>query len=395
MNVGAELLAARNARGLSLEELGARTKVSVERLDAIEQSDVERLPPRVYLLGFVKAYANEVGLDPDDVAQRYVAQVEQEWAQEVQGSLATYGSETVAPSTDAAPVTARSAPPPTPTRTADSIPLWRPAQFDQAARAATERRAAPPDRTEQDQPDDLREIILRPSDDDRLLIPLRLLLPGVVIAVALGVVLSMNLYKSGGSQPATPASSSSATPPSESHAAKPEREVSPATSDAATERVPPDPAASRATRSERPVTADTRESPSPDGISGQWLLTTRVDSSTYTPYKGLTLGYTLQLQQHGSRITGSGEKVSENGRTLPVASRTPITLEGTSSGQHLELEFTEGGRLRTSGGTLVMDVGADGSLRGRFSSDAAQSRGTAQATRASSTAANVTPKRDN
>ncbi len=374
MSVGAELLAARNARGISLEELGARTKVSVERLDAIERSDLERLPPRVYLLGFVKAYANEVGLEPDDVAQRYVAQVEQEWAQDVRGSLDAYGSETVAPSMDAAPVTARSAPPPAPTGTADSEPLWRPAQFNPTAPDAENARDAPPRQMWE------RTAFMPAPDSGAPIVRIPLLLLTVAIAVAVGLGLSITVGQSRRAGPASEARSTSELAPS---------------SNGLVERAAPDPAAADDTPIERPVPADTRQRPAPDDLSGEWSLTTRVDSSTYNRYKGLTLGYALQLQQHGNRITGFGGKVSENGRALPAASRTPIALEGTVRGQRLELEFIETGSLRTSGGTLVMDVGDDGSLQGRFSSDAAQSRGTAQATRASSAAANATPKRDN
>lgn len=72
---------------------------------------------------------------------------------------------------------------------------------------------------------------------------------------------------------------------------------------------------------------------------------------------------------------------------LQAASRTPIALDGTLSGQRLELKFTERDTRRTSGGTPVMDVGDDGSLRGSFSSDAAQSRGASQATRVSAATA--------
>jgi cytoskeletal protein RodZ len=42
-------------------------------LRAIEAMDVARLPARVYIRGFVQAYAREVGLDPEVMARRYLS----------------------------------------------------------------------------------------------------------------------------------------------------------------------------------------------------------------------------------------------------------------------------------------------------------------------------------
>ena len=41
-------------------------------LEAIENDDVDRLPPPIFTRGFVKAYAREVGLDPQEAAALYV-----------------------------------------------------------------------------------------------------------------------------------------------------------------------------------------------------------------------------------------------------------------------------------------------------------------------------------
>lgn len=70
---GAELRHARLAVALSLDELTQRTKVPQSMLRAIEALDVARLPARVYIRGFVQAYAREVGLDPEVMARRYLS----------------------------------------------------------------------------------------------------------------------------------------------------------------------------------------------------------------------------------------------------------------------------------------------------------------------------------
>ncbi len=67
---------AREGAGLSLEDLARRTKIPLARLAAIESADVPRLPAAVYTRGFVKAYAVEVGLSPDETAEQYLASVD-------------------------------------------------------------------------------------------------------------------------------------------------------------------------------------------------------------------------------------------------------------------------------------------------------------------------------
>jgi cytoskeletal protein RodZ len=73
MDVGSHLRQAREARGLSLTELSNRTKIRVALLRAIDDNDFERLPGGVFTLGLLKAYAREAGVDPNAVAQAYVA----------------------------------------------------------------------------------------------------------------------------------------------------------------------------------------------------------------------------------------------------------------------------------------------------------------------------------
>lgn len=73
---GAALRAAREARGLSLEEVARTTKITVAALRALEHNEIEKLPAPVFTRGFLKAYAREVGLDPDATADRYLSHVQ-------------------------------------------------------------------------------------------------------------------------------------------------------------------------------------------------------------------------------------------------------------------------------------------------------------------------------
>jgi hypothetical protein len=116
-------------------------------------------------------------------------------------------------------------------------------------------------------------------------------------------------------------------------------------------------------------------------LSGFWTLDTRVETSSVRDYEGLQLGYRLELQQTGGRITGRGLKTDENGRSIVTSAQTPIDVQGTIDGKRLTLTFTEHGSQRVSHGKMILEVHEDGVMRGRFSSDAARSTGLAEARR--------------
>jgi flagellar biosynthesis protein FlhG len=69
---GALLRAVREARGVDLRELSARTKIPLPSLRAIEDEAYESLPPAVYLRGFVVELAKQLRVDPEQVARTYL-----------------------------------------------------------------------------------------------------------------------------------------------------------------------------------------------------------------------------------------------------------------------------------------------------------------------------------
>jgi len=74
MDIGAQLQAAREAKGLSIGTIAQRTRVQPRALAAIELNDLSSIPPRPFGRGFVRAYAEEVDLDPDRTVRDYFAQ---------------------------------------------------------------------------------------------------------------------------------------------------------------------------------------------------------------------------------------------------------------------------------------------------------------------------------
>jgi cytoskeleton protein RodZ len=69
--IGRELADARERTGLSLEELSRRTKIAVPTLQLMERNQFQDLPGGIYTRGLLRAYAREVGRDPEDVVKRF------------------------------------------------------------------------------------------------------------------------------------------------------------------------------------------------------------------------------------------------------------------------------------------------------------------------------------
>jgi len=68
---GEELRREREIRGISLKEIADATKISKRFLDAIERNDHKTLPAPVFTRGFVREYARYLGLNSDEMVNRY------------------------------------------------------------------------------------------------------------------------------------------------------------------------------------------------------------------------------------------------------------------------------------------------------------------------------------
>lgn len=76
MDAGTQLRNARQQRGVTIEQVAERTKISLRILRAIERNAFDQLPGGVFTRGFLRAYAREVGLPPEDVVRDYVSEFE-------------------------------------------------------------------------------------------------------------------------------------------------------------------------------------------------------------------------------------------------------------------------------------------------------------------------------
>jgi transcriptional regulator with XRE-family HTH domain len=69
--LGEALKAARIGLGLTLDEVSDATRVKVRHLAAIEAGQIDHLPSRPFAIGYVRAYAKELGADADAAASRF------------------------------------------------------------------------------------------------------------------------------------------------------------------------------------------------------------------------------------------------------------------------------------------------------------------------------------
>ncbi len=69
---GEQLREARRSQGIALEEIAASTKISRHHLEALEEGRLDRLPGGAFNKGFVRAYAEFLGLDAGDAVEDYL-----------------------------------------------------------------------------------------------------------------------------------------------------------------------------------------------------------------------------------------------------------------------------------------------------------------------------------
>jgi flagellar biosynthesis protein FlhG len=74
---GKTLKQIREKIGVELQVISKETKISMKVLEWIEEEAFEYLPALVYLKGFLKGYAQSLGLDPQKVVEEYLHLIEE------------------------------------------------------------------------------------------------------------------------------------------------------------------------------------------------------------------------------------------------------------------------------------------------------------------------------
>jgi len=75
---GARMRHTREQRGVSLRQIAQTTKLSVSALEALERNDISRLPGGIFSRAFVRSYAAEIGVDPEDTVRDFLVQFPRE-----------------------------------------------------------------------------------------------------------------------------------------------------------------------------------------------------------------------------------------------------------------------------------------------------------------------------
>jgi cytoskeletal protein RodZ len=71
--VGTTLRRQREAKRMGLAEVSRVTRIPLPTLEAMEQDHFDDLPGEVFVRGFLKSYAQTLGLVPEEIVARYTA----------------------------------------------------------------------------------------------------------------------------------------------------------------------------------------------------------------------------------------------------------------------------------------------------------------------------------
>jgi cytoskeleton protein RodZ len=76
VSLGEELKRERELREISLREISEATKISIRILEAIEKNNFGALPGGIFNRNFLRAYAEFIGIDSENVVRKYNQQVD-------------------------------------------------------------------------------------------------------------------------------------------------------------------------------------------------------------------------------------------------------------------------------------------------------------------------------
>ena len=71
-SMGQLLKTTRERKRLSLSYVAAQTHIKMQFLEMMERDDLSRMPAPMYAKGFIRLYANYLGLDPAPMVQEYM-----------------------------------------------------------------------------------------------------------------------------------------------------------------------------------------------------------------------------------------------------------------------------------------------------------------------------------
>lgn len=71
IQLGIILKESREAQGISIEKMSAKTHIKVEHLINIEEENFEKMPPKIFIKGIISKYCEVCNLDKDEMLNRF------------------------------------------------------------------------------------------------------------------------------------------------------------------------------------------------------------------------------------------------------------------------------------------------------------------------------------
>lgn len=75
-SLGAYLKKEREKKDISLDKIAKSTRISLSNLKAIENDEFDRIPAKIFLKGYITNYAAFIGLDADEVLDRFHKEIQ-------------------------------------------------------------------------------------------------------------------------------------------------------------------------------------------------------------------------------------------------------------------------------------------------------------------------------
>lgn len=67
----------REAKGIAIESIAADLRLNVDLIKALESHDIDSLPSKIFVMGYLRSYARQLGIDESELAQLDLSEIHQ------------------------------------------------------------------------------------------------------------------------------------------------------------------------------------------------------------------------------------------------------------------------------------------------------------------------------